>query len=112
VSISADVPQFGHAGRNPSRSDPLDLDHAKSRVGVSVYIQEQAERPNGKVPFLLGAKHGDGGSIGLDHRTQSSPYAISPQTAANGRKSVRQNKLGFPILSDVKGNISSAFGPR
>jgi hypothetical protein len=156
VSISADVPQFGHAGRNPSHSDPLDLDHAKSRVGVSVYIQEQAERPNGKVPFLLGesAKHGDGGSIGLDHWTQSSPsviptllrpgclvpvlqyggfrpakprsqsskstaprcsrslLAISPQTAANGRKSVRQNKLGFPILSDVKGNISSAFGPR
>jgi peroxiredoxin len=42
----------------------------------------------------------------------ASLLAISPQTAANGRKSVRQNKLGFPILSDVKGNISSAFGPR
>jgi peroxiredoxin len=38
--------------------------------------------------------------------------AISPQTATNSRKSVRQNKLSFPILSDVKGKISSAFGLR
>jgi peroxiredoxin len=42
----------------------------------------------------------------------ASLLAISPQTAANSRKSVRQNKLSFPILSDVKGKISSAFGLR
>jgi peroxiredoxin len=38
--------------------------------------------------------------------------AISPQTAPNSRKSVRQNKLSFPILSDVKGEVGAAFGLR
>jgi peroxiredoxin len=38
--------------------------------------------------------------------------AISPQTAPNSRKSARQNKLGFPILSDVNGEVGAAFGLR
>jgi peroxiredoxin len=38
--------------------------------------------------------------------------AISPQTAPNSRKSVRQNKLNFPILSDAKGEVGAAFGLR
>ncbi|HEX8589790.1 peroxiredoxin-like family protein [Pseudomonas sp.] len=38
--------------------------------------------------------------------------AISPQIKANSRKSVRQNKLSFPILSDVKGDVSAQFGLR
>ncbi|MCA6102665.1 MULTISPECIES: peroxiredoxin-like family protein [Bradyrhizobium] len=38
--------------------------------------------------------------------------AMSPQTAPNSRKSVRQNKLSFPILSDVKGQVGEAFGLR
>lgn len=38
--------------------------------------------------------------------------AISPQTAPNSRKSVRQNGLGFPILSDAKGEVGAAFGLR
>jgi peroxiredoxin len=38
--------------------------------------------------------------------------AISPQTAVNSRKSVRQNKLGFPVLSDVKGETGARFGLR
>jgi peroxiredoxin len=42
----------------------------------------------------------------------ASLVAISPQTAPNSRKSVRQNKLGFPILSDVKGKVGAAFGLR
>jgi peroxiredoxin len=42
----------------------------------------------------------------------ASLVAISPQTAPNSRKSVRQNKLSFPILSDVKGKVSEAFGLR
>jgi peroxiredoxin len=42
----------------------------------------------------------------------ASLVAISPQTAPNSRKSVRQNKLTFPILSDVKGKIGAAFGLR
>jgi peroxiredoxin len=42
----------------------------------------------------------------------ASLVAISPQTAPNSRKSVRQNKLSFPILSDVKGKVGAAFGLR
>jgi peroxiredoxin len=43
-------------------------------------------------------------------RCSASLLAISPQTASNSRKSVRQNKLTFPILSDVRGKIGAAFG--
>jgi peroxiredoxin len=42
----------------------------------------------------------------------ASLVAISPQTAPNSRKSQRQNKLGFPILSDVRGEVANAFGIR
>jgi peroxiredoxin len=38
--------------------------------------------------------------------------AISPQTAANSRKAVRQNGLGFPILSDPGNSVAHAFGLR
>ena len=38
--------------------------------------------------------------------------AISPRTAANSRKSQRNNKLSFPILSDVKSEVANAFGIR
>ncbi|AJQ94504.1 peroxiredoxin-like family protein [Gynuella sunshinyii] len=38
--------------------------------------------------------------------------AISPQVAANSRKSVRQNKLEFPILSDAHNDVAAAFGLR
>jgi peroxiredoxin len=42
----------------------------------------------------------------------ASLVAISPQTASNSRKSLRDNKLGFPILSDAKGEVANAFGIR
>jgi peroxiredoxin len=42
----------------------------------------------------------------------ASLVAISPQTAANSRKSQRDNKLGFPILSDTKSEVANAFGIR
>ncbi|WP_454832539.1 peroxiredoxin-like family protein [Pseudoxanthomonas wuyuanensis] len=38
--------------------------------------------------------------------------AISPQVAANSRKSVRQNALDFPILSDMHNDVAAAFGLR
>lgn len=38
--------------------------------------------------------------------------AISPQVAANSRKSQRQNKLGFPILGDPENAVAAAFGLR
>lgn len=38
--------------------------------------------------------------------------ALSPQTPVNSRKSVRQNGLDFPILSDVGGAVADAFGLR
>jgi len=42
----------------------------------------------------------------------ASLIAISPQTAANSRKSQRDNKLEFPILSDIKSEVANAFGIR
>ena len=42
----------------------------------------------------------------------ASLVAISPQTGANSRKSQRDNKLAFPILSDVKSEVANAFGIR
>lgn len=45
-------------------------------------------------------------------RLGASLVAISPQTAPNSRKSVRQNRLTFPILSDTHGDIGAAFGLR
>ncbi len=38
--------------------------------------------------------------------------AISQQTAAYSRKSLRENKLSFPILSDPHGETAAAFGIR
>ena len=42
----------------------------------------------------------------------ASMVAISPQTGANSRKSQRDNKLDFPILSDVRSEVANAFGIR
>ena len=42
----------------------------------------------------------------------ASLVAISPQTAPNSRKSERDNKLSFPILSDVRSEVADAFGIR
>ncbi|WP_042698992.1 peroxiredoxin-like family protein [Azospirillum sp. B506] len=42
----------------------------------------------------------------------ASLVAISPQTAPNSRKSMRQNALGFPILSDPHNDVAAAFGLR
>ena len=42
----------------------------------------------------------------------ASLVAVSPQTGPNSRKSQRDNKLGFPILSDVKSEVADAFGIR
>ncbi|WP_245285292.1 redoxin domain-containing protein [Bradyrhizobium sp. WSM3983] len=38
--------------------------------------------------------------------------AISPQTLANSRESQRDNKLGFPILSDAGAHVADRFGLR
>ncbi len=42
----------------------------------------------------------------------ASLLAISPQTPANSRRSQRENKLSFPILSDHAGIVANAFGLR
>lgn len=42
----------------------------------------------------------------------ASLIAISPQTPVNSRKSVRQNALEFPILSDTRNDVAAAFGLR
>lgn len=38
--------------------------------------------------------------------------AISPQTAPNSRKSLRDNRLEFPILSEARSEVPNAFGIR
>ncbi len=38
--------------------------------------------------------------------------AVSPQTAANSRRSQRTNALSFPILSDPHNEVAAAFGLR
>ena len=42
----------------------------------------------------------------------ASLVAVSPQTPANSRKSQRDNKLGFPILSDAGTAVAAEFGLR
>lgn len=42
----------------------------------------------------------------------ASLIAISPQREANSRRSQRENKLGFPILSDPGNQVAAAFGLR
>lgn len=42
----------------------------------------------------------------------ASLLALSPQTAANSRKSERITELGFPILSDTHNDVADAFGLR
>ena len=42
----------------------------------------------------------------------ASLVAISPQTQANSRRSVRENGLTFPILSDPHNDVAAAFGLR
>jgi peroxiredoxin len=42
----------------------------------------------------------------------ASLVAISMQTAAHSRKSVRENKLRFPVLIDAGGTVAAEFGLR
>jgi peroxiredoxin len=42
----------------------------------------------------------------------ASLVAISPQTRVNSRKSLRENALDFPILSDPHNDVAAAFGLR
>lgn len=42
----------------------------------------------------------------------ASLVAISPQNAANSRRSQHENKLSFPILTDQGGAVAEAFGLR
>jgi peroxiredoxin len=42
----------------------------------------------------------------------ASLVAVSPQTPSNSRKAQRDNKLGFPILSDAGAAVAADFGLR
>jgi len=46
----------------------------------------------------------------MEHRAQL--VAISPQTRSNSRKSRRQSKLTFPVLSDPGNEVAAKFGLR
>jgi peroxiredoxin len=45
-------------------------------------------------------------------RRGANVVAISPQTAANSRRSIRDNKLSFAILSDPRNDVAASFGLR
>jgi peroxiredoxin len=45
-------------------------------------------------------------------RRGATVVAISPQIAPNSRRSARENKLGFAILSDPGNQVAAAFGLR
>lgn len=51
-------------------------------------------------------------SLSSFHALGASVAAISPQNPVNSRKSVRQNALDFPILSDTHNEVAAAFGLR
>jgi len=51
-------------------------------------------------------------ALGAYQDAGASLVAISPQTAPNSRKSMRENALAFPILSDAHGDVAAAFGLR
>lgn len=55
---------------------------------------------------------GAGGSQARGRNARREPCRDFPQTPANGRKSQRDNKLGFPILSDAGTAVAAAFGLR
>ena len=42
----------------------------------------------------------------------ASLVAVSPQTQANSRRAVRENRLTFPIVSDPHNHVAAAFGLR
>lgn len=46
------------------------------------------------------------------HATGANLVAISPQIAVNSLKSLRTNRLTFPILSDSHNDVAAAFGIR
>jgi peroxiredoxin len=46
------------------------------------------------------------------HDAGAELVAISPQTHANSRKSIRDNRMTFPILSDPGNQVAGAFGLR
>lgn len=42
----------------------------------------------------------------------ASLMAISPQNGVNSRRTIRENRLRFPILGDPRGELSAAYGLR
>ena len=51
-------------------------------------------------------------ALPLFREAGASLVAISPQSAANSRKSARNNELEFPILSDPGNEVAASFGLR
>jgi peroxiredoxin len=51
-------------------------------------------------------------ALAIFREAGASLVAISPQTRANSRKSMRENGLDFPILSDPGNAVAAAFGIR
>ena len=57
------------------------------------------------VPLLQSGTAGAAGGVAGDHRPRRQPRRHLAADAPNSRKSQRDNKLGFPILSDEKSRV-------
>jgi len=51
-------------------------------------------------------------ALPIFRRLGASLVAISPQTAPNSRRSMRENKVEYPILSDLGNEVAASFGLR
>jgi peroxiredoxin len=104
IGVGDTAPAFslGDAEGTPVRSDAL---LARGPLVLSFYRGVWCPYCNMELQALQGV---------LPEITAAgaSLVAISPQNAVNSRKSIRQNALGFPILSDPGNAVAAAFGLR
>lgn len=78
---------------------------AKGPLVISFYRGVWSPYCNMELPALEAARP-------AIEATGANPIAISPQKPASSRRSSRENKLGFPILSDPRNEVAVAFGMR
>src|SRR5216683_2580320 len=104
--------ESGRFPLKPTR-EVLDLMHRATAELIDSAQAQRAKKAGDAAPeFTL--RDPDGKPVSSRELLGRGPLviSISPQTAPNSRKSRRDNKLGFPILSDTKSEVAHAFGIR
>jgi len=117
---TADLIASGQAGRAVKAGDRAPAFTLPDAEGKAVSATELLAKGPLVVTFYRGvwcpycnmdlqAIEGVAGEIRAHRATL---VAISPQSAANNRKSIRDNQLSFPLLEDQGGAVAAAFGLR